>query len=261
MGQISRPAAVLRYEEHGDGPLAVYAHGMLGSRASDARTGLLNWPSVAERTARRVVAYDARGHGESTGRAEPADYLFPALADDLLTLLDEVGDGAPVAGVGASMGTATLLHAALKAPGRFDRLVLTIPPTAWETRPAKAEEYRRLADLIERHGVAEGLAKAAEGAEVPAIFRDLDVPVTLPDVAEDLLPSLLRGAARGDLPAPADLAALTLPVLILAWDTDPAHPVSTAERLREVLPGSTLHISREAADLVSWQPRIVEFLS
>jgi len=41
------------------------------------------------------------------------------------------------------MGTGTVLHAVVKAPGRFERLVLTAPPTTWEARAAQAEIYER----------------------------------------------------------------------------------------------------------------------
>lgn len=65
--------------------------------------------------------YTVRGSGGSTGRQVPEDYRWDALADDLLALLDEVAPTELVDGIGASMGTATLLHAAANAPHRCRR--------------------------------------------------------------------------------------------------------------------------------------------
>ena len=51
-----------------------------------------------------------------------------------------------------------------------------------------------------------------------------------------------------------------VPTLILTWDTDPSHPVETAHRLAEVVPGSQLHISTHADDVAGWGERAAEFL-
>ena len=75
------------------------------------------------------------------------------------------------------------------------------------------------------------------------------------------MPSVLRGAAATDLPGAEALAALDHPVLILGWDTDPAHPVSSAEYLAKTLPDARLHVSVTAADVRTWPDRIDEFLT
>lgn len=76
-------------------------HGGGQRRHSWRRTG--QWLAEAGWTA---YAFDARGHGES-GRATDGDYSVSALADDLLRILDEIGD-TPIL-VGASMGGMTSL--------------------------------------------------------------------------------------------------------------------------------------------------------
>src|SRR5690242_6825837 len=77
----------------------------------------------------RVVRYDARGHGRSAATGDDADYQWSALAQDMLGVLDALGAETAVLG-GASMGTATALHAAVSSPQRVEGLVLVIPPTA-----------------------------------------------------------------------------------------------------------------------------------
>jgi pimeloyl-ACP methyl ester carboxylesterase len=54
-------------------------------------------------------------------------------------------------------------------------------------------------------------------------------------------------------------AAVTHPVLILAWDTDTGHPVSTAQKLADLLPKAELHISHTLADVRTWGDRAAAF--
>ncbi|MGI5471744.1 alpha/beta fold hydrolase [Streptomyces sp. CA-132043] len=244
-----------------EGPLAVYAHGMSLSRRVETGMDLYSWDAVAALPGMRLVRYDARGHGESTGGADPAGYTFGHFADDLLALLDRLSPGRPVTGMGSSLGSATVLTAAVREPARFDRLVLLIPPTAWETRVAQADLYRKLADAAERGG-PELLARALAATPVPASLTGAPgYPARSLGVHREALPSLLRGAARSDLPAREEIARLTRPTLILTWADDPGHPVSTAEQLAELLPGARLHVSADAAAIRTWGDRVAEFLA
>jgi 3-oxoadipate enol-lactonase len=189
----------LAYAVAGEGPPFVWAHGLTSSRANEDRGGLFDWSPVVA-GGRQVVRYDARGHGRSGGSPDPEAYRWPQLATDLLALLDELGIERAAAG-GASMGCATLLHAAVRAPERFDRLVLVIPPTAWATRADQADQYEASARYVEARGKAAWMA-AAEEAPRAAIFADLPPFPFTADIPEDLLPSVLRGAAASDLPPP-----------------------------------------------------------
>ena len=245
----------IAYDDEGSGPPVVRLHGLTGSRASDdATTAFDSAPLV--RAGRRVVRYDARGHGRSGGENVESDYAWPNLALDLLALLD-VWRADTVSGVGASMGTATLLHAVTLAPERFDRLVLTCPPTAWASRAAQTDTYRAGALFVERNG-KDAFVRGMRVQPRPPVLAES--PEGLVDIDEALLPSILRGAAASDLPAPEQIAAIRVPTLILAWDGDPGHPVSTAQRLHELIPGSGLHVARTPQDLRSWQARSTEFL-
>ena len=245
----------LAYDDEGDGPLVVGLHGLSGSRAADDATGAFATGPLV-RAGRRVVRYDARGHGRSGGEPVDDDYSWPNLALDLLALLDVLGADR-ASGVGASMGTATLLHAVTTAPDRFDRLVLTCPPTAWETRVAQGGVYRAGALFAERNG-KQAFVSGMRALPRPAVLAEQpEGPV---DIDEALLPAVLRGAAMSDLPAPEAIAGIRHPTLILAWDGDPGHPVSTAERLHELVPGSLLDVARTPGELRTWEDRTVEFL-
>ncbi|MGW4484405.1 alpha/beta fold hydrolase [Amycolatopsis sp. NPDC004368] len=251
--------AGLAWQSEGTGPLVVWAHGLTQSGRSQEDVGMFDWGPVAA-SGRQLLRYDARGHGASSGEADPDLYTWPALAGDLLGLLDVLSPGTRVAGIGTSMGTATLLHAAVRAPGRFSRLVVTAPPTAWAARAAQRDAYEATADALERDGFA-AFAKLAAGGPVPPAFTGLPGYPPAPQVGDGLLPSVLRGAARSDLPSEEELASLDLPVLVLAWSGDPVHPVPTAERLTSVLPDARLHIAEAPGATREWGALAAEFLA
>lgn len=252
--------ATLSYEvQEGAGPTVVQLHGLSSSRASEADAGYFDWSPVAA-AGRRLIRYDARGHGRSTGRAEPGDYAWPKLAEDLLALLDVVSPDEPVDAVGVSMGVGTLLHAVTLRPERFRRLVLVIPPTAWATRAGQGDAYRQLADLVEAQGV-DGLVRAMSAfGTLPLLEEGGWTTAPLPDIAPAILPTVFRGAAVTDFPAPDAVATIRQRVLLAPWVGDPGHPVPTSERLHELLPDSTLEVLSTPDALRALGDRAAAFL-
>jgi 3-oxoadipate enol-lactonase len=241
----------------------VWGHGLLSSMAQEDETGMFGWQGLTDAT--RVVRYDARGHGSSGATTDPDGYTWPSLAGDMLGLLDAVDIDRAVLG-GASMGCATAIYAALKAPERVERLVLAIPPTAWATRAAQQRLYKGGAAAVTVTGlhVLVATMRARPAARVPAERY----PGSRDKSLEHLLRSdrttvsrILRGAGRSDLPSPEDLATLRMPTLVLAWEGDPVHPVETARKLADVMPDVTLHVARAGRDLDGWASTVRTFLS
>ncbi|GAA4821867.1 alpha/beta fold hydrolase [Nocardioides caeni] len=228
------------------GEPVVQLHGLTSSRYRDR---VLDLDLGRGLSGTRLLRYDARGHGRSTGRTVPEDYRWDNLADDLLQILDHVFPGEQVHGVGPSMGCGTLLHAITRAPDRFSALTLVVPPTAWATRRSKADDYRTAADLVEAGGMD---AFISAGAATPPPPATVDAPPTVPDVDVALLPTLFRGAALTDLPAPDLIARIAVPTTVLAWTDDPSHPLSTAETISRLIRGSALVIARTPTDLARW---------
>lgn len=256
MHTLDLGSAQLAYDLTGDtGPLVVQLHGLTSSRERDALLGLDLGRSLR---GHRVLRYDARGHGDSTGTADAADYGWDRLARDLLELLDHVAPGEKVHGVGASMGAATLLHAAVADPNRFATLTLLTPPTAWAARAAQAQRYLDGAALIESDGIA-AFEEVGSTAPVPPALAD--APATRPSVAEALLPTVLRGAAATDFPEPAGIGGIRVPTLILAWAQDPTHPLRTARRLADLIPDSTLVVARTAYGVMAWPGLFAEHVT
>lgn len=239
--------ATLRYDVVGEsGPLVVQLHGLTSSRDRDAQLGLDLGRALR---GHRILRFDARAHGGSTGTLRESDYGWDSLARDLLKLLDQVAPGESVHGVGPSMGAGTLLHAAVRDPDRFRSLTLVTPPTAWKTRRMQGEVYRANADIVERAGIA-ALLELGHTAPVPPALAD--APVTDLTVTADLLPTVLRGAAATDLPAKREIRRIEAPTLILAWTGDRTHPLKTARRLEALIPRSRLVIARSPYGVMAW---------
>ncbi len=249
----------LGWTAEGNGPLTFWAHGMTNDRWALEEAGLYDWsPLVA--SGRRLVRFDARGHGSSGGRPVVEDYVWTSLAQDFLALTDALSPDRAISAVGSSMGTATLLIAALQAPQRFDRLVLTAAPTAWAAREDQAALYERSADMAERDGAA-AFGQLASSQPKRGLFADLpDYPPHL-KVTDALLPSVLRGGAASNLPGEAEIRGLSVPTLILSYRDDPAHPVSTGQRLADLIPGAEFAVAGSVAELQTWGRRAAAFLS
>jgi pimeloyl-ACP methyl ester carboxylesterase len=244
----------------------VWGHGLLGDRASDDRLGLFDWRAAADGT--RLVRYDARGHGRSDAADEPERLRWSSLADDMVAVADAISAQRFVAG-GASMGCATSLYAALAAPARVEGLLLVIPPTAWETRAAQAAMYAAGVDLF-RHDPAQGLELLVAGLDTVAPLGEM-VSAGYPEATEIMkqhmrsldpgrLPVILEGASRSDLPPVEELARITCPALVLAWEGDTGHPVSTATTLAEVLPDAQLRVATTVDEVRCWPEAVRDFL-
>ncbi|OKH86741.1 alpha/beta fold hydrolase [Thalassospira sp. TSL5-1] len=255
--QLNLPDATLVWTREGTatGPTLVWAHGLMSNSYSLEDKGIYDFAPLS--AAGTLIRYDARGHGRSNARAVAERFTWPALADDFLAIAKAAAPDQKIVGMGCSMGTATLLHAALKAPETFAKLVLTAPPTAWETRRAHKSVYQNSARTLERDGQPALDALAANMAP-PPIFTDL--PAFPVETSLDLLPSILRGASMSDLPSQDDLRSISVPVLVLAWENDSSHPITTAQTLVSLLPNAELHVAKSINDVRNWGHRIANFM-
>jgi 3-oxoadipate enol-lactonase len=240
------------------GPAFVWSHGILSSRDHEDRDALFNWRQVVAHHW-RWVRYDSRGHGESSGTTNVAAYSWGELGRDLMALADALGI-ARFAGGGASTGCAAVIEAALAAPQRIDRLVLVTPPAAWDDRPAQVQRYESYLAQLRSQGSDTGKALIAGLARPPILADEPTLPPFVPGVPDEWVPAVLRGTAVSDLPPPARVSGLTQPALILAWDTDPAHPLSTAYQLAECLPRAELYVAHTARQVTTWPPLVAGFL-
>jgi pimeloyl-ACP methyl ester carboxylesterase len=249
----------------GAGIPLIWGHGLTLSMAvEDKVSGGIQWEKLANEA--RIVRYDARGHGLSEVSDAAQDYHWSNLAQDMLALADSFGFESFIAS-GQSMGCATSIYAALAAPERIKALVLVTPPTAWETRAAQADFYDKEADLIEAHGI-EGLITMMMQTPVAVTWQMQAYPDMGPAYLAGLrtfnpkaLTQILRGAKLCDLPERAELKAITMPTLILAWTDDPAHPVFSAEEIASLVPNAQISIAQNADDAARWTQQIHDFIT
>lgn len=118
-GRLRAGGLDMAYDSAGHGsPALVLIHGFMASRA-DFQDVL---PILGER--RRAIAYDLRGHGDTSHAPDPASYTLDRLAEDLGQLLDRLGLGR-VHLFGHSMGGMVAHRFALAAPERVQSLILS----------------------------------------------------------------------------------------------------------------------------------------
>jgi pimeloyl-ACP methyl ester carboxylesterase len=163
------------------------------------------------------------------------------------------------------MGAATALHAADIAPERIRGLVLVIPPTGWETRAEQAGVYEQGAALIESGGIERVIAAGALIAPPDPFVDDPDFHARRADGMRSWEPQRLahamRGATRAQLPTRQQIGSITCPALILAWTSDPGHPVSTADELARLLPHAIVHVDSTADAVARWTSHVAAFLT
>ncbi|MFT7650369.1 MAG: 3-oxoadipate enol-lactonase [Candidatus Poriferisodalaceae bacterium] len=251
--------AALHHSTSGAGQKVIWGHGLSQSRAAEDESPIVDWSRIDARTTR----YDARGHGFSSSTRDQDGYSWEALALDQLGLADALGVDHYIAG-GASMGCGTALYAAALAPQRIDALVLVIPPTAWETRSAQASMWNTTADVVLAKGVEPIIAAGADIAPPDPFVGDVarkqrrEAELRAWDTTR--LAQVFRGATKANLPDRDQIAAISVPTLILAWTGDPTHPVSTAEELHRLIAGSELHLASSSDEYDGWTDRVSAFV-
>lgn len=221
--EIEANALRIGYDAVGTGPPLVLLHGA-------SSVGRDDFGAQLPKLAARFTCYlpDARGHGRTVHDLHAGLHLDD-LVDDQLGFMDALGLGS-VDLVGFSMGGATALATAVRAPDRIRSLVLVA--TATEREP-RTSVIRRLADVarIERDDPAWAarLARRHDPAQGPGAWRRL-------------MPAIAAFVAEQVPPTPAQLHRVDAPVLVVVGDRDPIVPVAQALALARGLPDAHLFV-------------------
>ena len=183
--------------------------------------------------ARRVIAVDARGFGESPTAGA---FAIADLADELAALLDALGVAAATV-VGLSMGGYTALAFAKRHAARLAALVLADTRAAADTPEARRGREDARA-LIESSGVDAYLDRS-----LPRLLAPDAPPALLARVralAETRGEPIIAGlAALRDRPdRTSELAAIRCPTLVIGGARDQVVPIDEMRAMSAAIPGA-----------------------
>ena len=234
----------MHYRDDGAGFPLLFGHGLMGSVAQQDAL----FENLAPlRAANRVITYDARGHGLSGHTAEPGDYSWAALANDMRGLMAHLGISRAHIG-GGSMGAGTSLMLALAHPEAIASLVLVLPPPFGEDLVGPQQMFLLLADAIENLGLDAAVELVTQVPQMQelkvrapqryALFRDGFLGLN----PEGIVAAIRGLFGGGQIPIPR-FGEITAPTLIVAHDGDPIHPLTSAQLLAHALPNARLWVA------------------
>jgi pimeloyl-ACP methyl ester carboxylesterase len=252
--RLDTAGVTLAGEEAGEGTPVVLLHGLTATR----RYVVMGSRSL-ERSGHRVVAYDARGHGASTGPGDPDAYDYDDLVEDLRAVMDDRGIDRAVL-VGASMGAHTAVRMALDHPERVAGLVIATPAfDPGEDRDEGLERWDALSEGL-RSGGVDGFVEAYGDPQVPEQWKDTIDKVLRqrlgahehPDAVADALHAVPRSRPFESWD---ELGEIAVPTVVVASrdDADPGHPYAIGERYAEAIPEAELRSEEPGSSPLAWQ--------
>ncbi len=249
------PGPALRGETMGEGPPVVLCHGITATRRQ-----VLHGSKALPRAGYEVVAYDARGHGQSDPAPVGEGYGYPRLVDDLERVVAErVGEGRFLLG-GHSMGAHTAVGYALRHPERLAGLVVIGPTYLGVIEPGSLDYWDGLAAALEADGIDGFLAYLDRRQGIDPRWRDSVLRFTRERLLAQEHPEALVEALR-EVPRSRpfesldELRGLDVPALVIASndDADPGHPYAAAAAYAEALPQGRLVSEEPGESPLAWQ--------
>ncbi len=245
----------IRGEAVGEGPAVLLCHGITATRRY-----VIHGSRALERAGHTVLAYDARGHGESDSAPAGQGYGYPELVGDLEAVVAATVGEERFVLAGHSMGAHTAVAYALRQPERLAGLVVIGPVYMGEISAATLVYWDGLAAALETGGVDGFVDYIAKRQEIDAAWRDSVLRFTRermlqhrhPDAVVDALRQVPRSHPFESM---GELEGLEVPALVVAShdDADPGHPRQVAEAYAERLPGARLTGEAAGESPLAWQ--------
>jgi 3-oxoadipate enol-lactonase len=231
----------VRYTVTGSGPWVTLSHSLA--------CRLEMWDEEVKRLSRdfTVLAYDTRGHGESSAPAIP--YTLDMISDDIKALFDRVGIERSH-WIGLSMGGVFGLAAALRHPGIFESLVLA--DTSSRLAPEGIAAFKDRVAAVKAGGM-EAMVEPTLKRWFKDSFR-AQSPRLMSRVANWIRTTPAEGyigcsAAIPTIDVTDRLAEITIPCMVMVGADDIAMPPAMAETLDRNLPDSELVVIPDAGHL------------
>jgi 3-oxoadipate enol-lactonase len=225
-------------EGAGDAPAILLAH------ALGCDHNMWDWQRPALLRRHRVIRYDVRGHGGSTGGEGP--YSLATLGQDALAILDALGvERAHWLGLsmGGVIGQWLLIH----APNRISRAILAntaahlAPASAWDARIAAVKENG--VGAIAAAVVERWFTKAFREREPQIVARIFDILRASPAEGYAACAAALR-----DMDLREEIKNLRAPVLVVTGRHDASTPPELGAQIAQAIEGAQL-VTLEAAHL------------
>jgi pimeloyl-ACP methyl ester carboxylesterase len=219
MPSFHHGAVEIAYIDEGEGDPIILVHGFASSK--NVNWVYPTWVSDLKKSGRRVIAFDNRGHGDSSKLYDSAEYELAIMASDIAALMDHLKiDRADV--MGYSLGARMTAMLARSEPHRIRSAILGGIGIG----------------LIEGGGPGENVAKALEADSLDEVTDP--VGRTFRAFADQTrsdrkaLAACLRGSRR--LMTKEEAAGIAVPVLIAVGTVDEI--AGSAQALGEIIPGS-----------------------
>jgi len=246
---IDVAGARTRYHDVGQGEPTILIHG-----GGPGASGLSNYRKNVEPLAagRRVIVVDLPGFGETEGKLKDGP-IFEAMGEFVRAFMDAI-EVQKASFVGNSLGGATSLMVALRAPDRVNRLVLMGTGGSQAIfSPMPTEGLRRMAMF---HG--------GEGPTLQKLKGVIDLLVFDPSsITEELMAERLKAATRTDVidifkRPPMDiwrenLASLKHKTLIVWGRDDRVVPLDSSFILLKTMPNAQLHVYPKCGHWAQWE--------
>jgi pimeloyl-ACP methyl ester carboxylesterase len=203
MPHLDRHGVQIYYQQQGDGPPILLSHGY-GS-TSHMWEGQMG--AFSDRY--KVISWDMRGHGQTDSPEDQDQYSEAATVDDMVTVLDTVGEASAIIG-GLSLGGYMSLAFYLKHPERTKALML------FDTGPG----YRNPKARDGWNDTAEKRAQAFETRGLEAAGTGSEVRTSLHRSADGLARAARGMLAQFDSRVMESLTEIKVPALVLVGAND-----------------------------------------
>lgn len=252
----------IAFSDQGTGTPILWLHGLMMGSEVDEQLHVINFQQLSQSA--RIIRIDSPGHGQSLPAENTHLYKWDQLpnvythVEHKLNIQDKI-----IAGF--SMGSAAAIHYACQFHQHTKALILAMPPKIWAQRPEQCKAYQKMAKLASTNRFKQLLPRLLN--DTPVQFVEDAFPGSrriatqaMSNLSSEVYPQLFSAAAQSDYPDKELVVQLDIPVLILGWEGDDTHPISSIDQLKTVLPKAEIHIAENIDQLNQFTSVVENFV-